>query len=832
MSACASLTDVPAGACGNGVVEAPEDCDTFSDSAFVCRAPGTPGECHFDCRMGSAGARLPCPGGWGCDRDGICRAPTGDFDGPAEFANVGAWSLLAGDFDGDGRTDVLSRDSVDPIGAGKLRFHYFDEEGALVDTRAFPKSVVSPKVIDVSGDGRSDLVFTDNRLGVLLGRVDRTWVPETFSSYRVIGTSVRMVSIHDAPIQQSGGFLALTALDGVPGFFIPDYSNGFLRRLGDISGSLDDLVGDPVSGDLFEDPATSPCLEVVYALRSATAFSVLESCTRDAATSAIAWRSSPGESIVTLDPPGAIDGAPQIADMNGDGHMDVLLGVAGKPYVSFGDGQRLTVATPYQLPVAGVPSGVMDIPMPLAAGDVTGDGAVDFVFPTGLLLSRAVPGSSQRAYSMLRARMSPYTIAKIADFNGNGKLDVAAASNTTLDIDFFNGTGTEQPTFFSLSTNGPVQMMATGDFDGDSTIDLAYLEKATSEKDRDAVKMAFGMPARPPLPAVSVASVTGVGQLGVYTESQTGNLMVVSSETANGVMDTALTLLAGSGDRIPFAPYELTTFASDGSLDSSFALALAPGAFTGPTKSDVVALAGDAQYDNHLQFWLLPALDSPARRQIRFDAVLDARFKPIESTASGVHVHLASATADIDNDRRDEAIFAMPVDDGALCGVVIMDVASGTTAEFRSTLVLDQTCANPEMMPVDADGDGWLDLALLTGTAGQADRSLIVLWNDGQGGFSTEMSTVVGDPNQPLRAFTALPATPQRPFAFAYVNDQAAMIVLASTATRSFDVARTVAPIDKASGIVAADVNGDGALDLVLAASGNLSVLKARLKSQ
>src|SRR5262249_21208222 len=154
-----------------------------------------------------------------------------------------------------------------------------------------------------------------------------------------------------------------------------------------------------------------------------SAFTVVDSCTRDPRSSEILWRSPVIDRLVAVEPPGAINGAPQLADMNGDGHLDVLLGVGGKPYVSFGDGQRLTPAVPYQVTIAGDP-GVMDIPMPLAAGDVTGDGVVDFVFPTELLLSsRAAPGALP-TYSVVRARLTPWTVAAIADLNGNGKPDV------------------------------------------------------------------------------------------------------------------------------------------------------------------------------------------------------------------------------------------------------------------------------------------------------------------------------------------------------------------------------------------------------------------------
>jgi hypothetical protein len=264
---------------------------------------------------------------------------------------------------------------------------------------------------------------------------------------------------------------------------------------------------------------------------------------------------------------------------------------------------------------------------------------------------------------------------------------------------------------------------------------------------------------------------------------------------------------------------------------SAYALALAPGAFTSERKADVVALAGEHEFAYPLRLWLLPAQDAPDRRPLRFDDPLNALLLPIESTPVGVTLHLAGAAADLDKDGRDEAIFAMPFTDSQHCAVLFASVIPGPPpllAPVR-TLSLDRSCPSPDLLPVDADGDGWLDLALLTGTASQADRGIIVLWNDGHGGFSNADVADVGGPS--VQAFTALGATPARPFSFAYVSDGSVLMSSALPGSRQFGDPETIIALPNASGIVAADVNGDGATDLVLAASGNLSIVKAGLKS-
>ena len=65
---CSSLEDVPLGLCGNGVLEANEDCDAHSET---CGLPSTPAACRLTCPAGHL-----CPSGWTCGVDQICRQPS------------------------------------------------------------------------------------------------------------------------------------------------------------------------------------------------------------------------------------------------------------------------------------------------------------------------------------------------------------------------------------------------------------------------------------------------------------------------------------------------------------------------------------------------------------------------------------------------------------------------------------------------------------------------------------------------------------------------------------------------------------------------------------
>lgn len=172
----------------------------------------------------------------------------------------------------------------------------------------------------------------------------------------------------------------------------------------------------------------------------------------------------------------------------------------------------------------------------------------------------------------------------------------------------------------------------------------------------------------------------------------------------------------------------------------------------------------------------------------------------------------------------------MPADTDQHCGIALVGVGlDGTTVAPHGTIVLDEPCPGAQLSSVDADADGVVDIALLTGAPGLPGRKLLVLWNDGKGGFSSSNVSVVNDRADSPQGFAVLGAIPIRPFAFAYVTDAAAVLVSATSTPRVFGSPRVLTSVQHGSGIVAADVNGDDAIDLVLATSGDLMVLKAQL---
>ena len=839
VSACVNLPDIPSGVCGNGIVEQGEDCDPFrAADAPSCRPPGSSGACHIDCALGSDGVRRACQAGFGCDVNDLCREPTGTFEAPTSFVVGGATSLLAGDFDGDGRQDLVSRPPRDHIGRAPLQFHYFDRSGGLSESRSFPKSVYSPVVADLTGDRRSDFLFSGFDVGLMLGRADRAWVPETFSSFTLPESQVRTLNVYehqvdgDSPVSGDSALVVLTSSSSGASLSVLDPAVLMLSPRATLSGPLSTLAGQPVSANVIE-AIDSPCEEVLLAYRGATSFELYDLCTLGVHPGTVAWRPQAVHATVSLVPPVAIEGAPLLADLNADGHLDVLISGAGKPYAALGDGRGLAPAVPYELPLAVASVSGVSLPMPLAAGDLTGDGQVDFVLSTFLLTSWRGPGEPGLHYEILATNdRGAWTAAAIADLNGNGHPDVIAVSGDGLGIDFFNGASARELVSARLPTAGLVLQLTVGDFDGDLINDIAYIEAASSAQERESLVIAFGVRDEAPSKGVPVARLAHTDQLVSYREDGIGNLVVAASQTIAGKSVATVAPLNSGSDRIPYAGQRLISFASDGSLQTYPVVTMSAGRFSARDQIDVLSVSTLANNISALswQLWLLPAVASTTGTPKRLDAAIDPRLQPGFSDGMQVTLRMRSAAADLDADGLDEFLVLAPVDGALRCGVERFAGNGQTPYNLisRGLLVLDAPCSEPEFAVADLNADAALDLVVLTGSS-SADHKLFVLWSDHAGGFSPAQQ-VSGALDSPL-SFSVLPPTAQRPQAtLAYVTEHA-LVLVAPAGTPDQATPRQVATLERGSGVVSADIDGDGVLDLAVVDAGDLKLFKAQLRT-
>lgn len=861
LSACADLPDVQLKECGNAIVDEGEDCDTFDPQGVnkgqVCRAPGKAGECHIDCTPPRDGGVAPCPEGWGCDIDSLCRAPDVTFTQLPRSAVGGIDALARGDFDGDGRDDLLSRKPHDLVGRASLGFHYFDARGILVDSRPMPISSTWPAIGPIAGDGRDDVAFSDARLGVLLGRQDRTWVPETFTPYVLADVSARAVGVADSQVTvrtsmgvlgKSAPIVTLTTLAGGKGLYIPipDDKEGQLTLRTPLPGTAEQLAGELVAANVLDDPS-SPCREVLLGFRAATAFDVVDLCGVDAETGLPSWRRDERHLSVSLEPPAPIDSAPLAVDVNGDGHLDVLISAGGVPYVALGDGSSLRTAIPYEPPAALRSELGTPFVLPLAVGDFTGDGVLDFVMRNRLLVSWFQPGSALPHYASGYENLSnPWTVAHIADLNGNGHVDVVVAAQGSLNATFFNGTGTQNLIPGQLPSGKPISHLTVGDFDGDLLRDVAFVEATHDDSEPDSLMVAYGAHSQVPSTPVAVARVHDIEQLGRFGDHGVDTTSLVTSRTVDGHLQSSLYFLSGSAVRIPLAPLELITFSPQGSLLGVNALSIALGDFTEPDHRDIVALVCEGNDAGPTSFWLVSSIDHESPTPEFLPGKLSPGLLPSEAARVGKgylssKMYATSASADFDGDKRDDLAWAMPYEDStptaplASCGVEIFSVLGGPARELRSRglVTLPVRCVDPQLAAIDADVDGHLDLVLLTGSEGGEDRKLFILWNDRAGGFSSTAVAQLDAAGVAPQAFTGLKGTaatvarPGRPFGIAFVTKNALMF--APVKDRAFAAPEPLANLTNGTSVVAGDFNGDRATDLAVADNGDLIVFNAKL---
>jgi hypothetical protein len=176
-----------------------------------------------------------------------------------------------------------------------------------------------------------------------------------------------------------------------------------------------------------------------------------------------------------------------IGDFDGDQKLDLVVANASSNNVSFlkGAGNGTFTAPAVRFAVGTAPSSI-------TSGDFNLDGILDVIVANAKSRSLSVllgNGAAGPAFKpQLRIEVgdnSPQSILA-ADFNGDGRLDLALANSKVRTLDILLGTG--NGTFGSLSSfaiggvkSGQPVSIAVGDLDDDGRLDLAVAAPVTSE---------------------------------------------------------------------------------------------------------------------------------------------------------------------------------------------------------------------------------------------------------------------------------------------------------------------------------------------------------------
>jgi hypothetical protein len=843
---CADLPTLAAGTCGNGVVEAGEDCDGFPKDG--CRAPGQTNECHFACTA--------CPSGWGCDtKQDVCREPVGAFRAESlSTFEAPAARLSVGDFDGDGVTDLVAHSQADTQGQEYLRVFYFDRtSGSPAKTLNINAAAVTASAYNIDNDPerKSDLTFVTSHAGVnvLLGREDRTFGPIAFPRFPFPpGSSARFERVNNIDL----GF-KVPFFKAVPVIFAQlepgkDVAVA-MAAIGDPTQlqvgilpkprTASDILDEPVAANII-DGVGNECEELIWAWKGEGAVQAMATCLPGNYPAKSMTRTP--KVILTLPGDDKLRRPPLPVDLNGDGHVDLILHGTKAQYVAFGRGDGTFTGNPDNIlltappvvklecdvldPITGAPDPKGELECgPAVAGyapqkKVRPSDQTLVVFSGYVLSVRSVASSSPTAarltgYPVAVQTGAPWTVAVIDDFNANGLIDIAAASAYGSDVDFLNGTTSELFNPGRIRTDGPVRALTSGDYDGDLVNDLAIVEIDAGGKSIDAISVAYGRFAGTPEPALRLGVFPNVVQAktakaGGYDDTVQLGIIYRSEDT------DLIAILDGRGDRNLLSPFG---FAAPSGKDLIQALPdlVIPGRFEASEDRGAIVFGVDQDVPDPTdgpqpagRLWFTPGKRGGRLGQPTFgDIIGDLRS---ESRSPEFHLVVANGrAANLNGDVMDEAVIVGPSTTNVPL-LTVVSISGGKPvysppkpiANLPSKGVIGRI--NLEL--ADIDGDGKIDAVI--GVVAIGGVAAVIAWGDGNGGFDTNATTVIPGITNPL-AFATLQLD----------TDPAKELIVASgegtyTVQANGRTLTSTKVLPGATAVASGDFNGDGLPDIAL----------------
>ena len=459
----------------------------------------------------------------------------GTFQTAASYDSGGtvASSIALGDVNGDGKLDVLVSNDCGNYGdygcmTGTVGVLLNKGKGifsAALNYNSGGYESLAVAVADLNGDGKPDMVAanwalnSDNSagiVGVLLGNGDGTFQP-------AVGYG-------------TGGFIAdFVAVADVNGDGKPDIivANHCVEMSCDVqTGNVGVLLS---NGNGTFQPAASYNLDDIP--QSVAVADVNGDGKPDllvAVDSGISVLINNGNGTFTLETTypsgGETATSVAVADVNGDGKPDLLV-------TNHGDGSSSSGSVSVLLgngdgtfqPGVSYSSGAIYTDA-LAIGDVNGDGKIDLVVASqytnaatagavGVLLGNGDGTFQTPINTVMPTPLEDVKQLALADFNGDGKLDLAVGAGDVLLLG--NGNGTFQSPIV-LGAGGPG--IAFGDFNRDGKPDLAVggvtvlLNGAANFKYASTTVITSSLnPAPPSTPVTFTATVTPAFTKGALT---------------------------------------------------------------------------------------------------------------------------------------------------------------------------------------------------------------------------------------------------------------------------------------------------------------------------
>jgi FG-GAP-like repeat len=580
----------------------------------------------------------------------------GTLSGPNVNQTVGNSALypVVGDFNGDGKPDIIAGD------ASSLTILLGNGDGTFAETTMslafYP--LVGLVAADLNGDGKLDLVASvfPSTVEVLFGNGDSTFqAPVGYNT-----------ALGDAVTDNSG--LVTTDLNG--------------------DGKPDLVVGGTLGGNVFNGAV------------------VLLNDGRGNFTVSSAYGGGGWEYLFLA-----------AGDVNGDGKNDlVLVSACAQDYlignncpdgtltVLLGNGNGTLRGAQYLDVTSSMPTDGLSV----AAADFNGDGRQDLVFPSGcgpgvdctpsgftLLLSNGSGG--YQAPLPFAAPVEGSRWLAVGDFNGDGKPDVATFNDSdpsqtgaaSVSIFLNTGAGTfSAPVVYESGGSGALAI-TTGDFNGDGKLDIALLELDSSSQSLLGILLGNGDGTFQPV------ITSGPNNFGIWMAAADFNrdgktdLILLSNDTEGSV---EVFLSNGDGTFTAGQVYD---------RDGRGSAAVAAGDVNGDGKSDVVIanqcepiLRGGIAYDVNCANGSIGVLLGNG----------DGTFNPAPTQIVADGNLQSMSLADLNADGRLDAVASTET------GVAVFLGNGDGTFESPTIYAALAASTNIQMAIADVDGDGGLDI--------------------------------------------------------------------------------------------------------------------------
>jgi hypothetical protein len=702
-----------------------------------------------------------CPSGPGCGPS-TRAATTGDFNGDGKldvvntdssnninvmlgngngtfqlpiitsFANgvFGGYSLTVGDFNGDHSLDVAVWGA-----ASSSEVHIFLGNGAGGFTTGGvfvapnssnwnpqPNSIAA---VDVNGDGKLDLVALTpyNGVFVYIGNGDGTFQ-----------TAVNYVT--NDPNGPNGGLavgdlngdghpdLAITASEGLD--VLLNNGNGTFGTAayydsghGNAAPAGDGVAMGDVNGDKHPDVViTNQAVGTTIFLNSGSGtFTV--------------------GNTVSVPNTGASDNI-VLADINNDKKLDIVeVDAFGDVYTFLGKGTG-SFSTGPAYPLQEHDNGGDYV---VALGDFNGDGTLDLFTANGLDTSTVALGRGDGSFQTAQLYSYPGNVQwqniAVADFNGDGFPDVASqgpnqGSSTAIGVvlDSSHGALTATPIYSTVSAcaNNYVYGIASGDVNGDGKADLvaamADANFAGCQNHTVAVMLGLGNGKFGAAKYYATGATAQEYQTYLVDVNGDGKLDLVTSN-----LDGSISVLLNKGTGAFQAPKLVSGITALSAYDNQLAF----GDFNGDGKTDI-AVAPDSLVTNDTSLHVLPGNG-------------DGTFGSPITTPIGLYQHTLAA-GDFNKDGKLDLIVTTTANGCTLTGaqsayVYLQGIGNGTFTP--GTLECGFYSAPGAPVVADLNGDGKLDVVIpYDANTNSIAVGPVILQGKGDGTFTGSQSFYTG----------------------------------------------------------------------------------------